>query len=168
GVSPRLVPGFSKALVVTDSDEHTPDGHLTEDHGIRVAMQKKRMAKERGLHRASILPQWDGEDDPHLLFLSWGSSSGACREAAHLLQERKTSVATLHFSQLWPVNGEVVRRQMQKAMHRVVVESNSTGQFARLLFEQTGICADRTLLRFDGLPISGGWIVEELLKEELV
>ncbi|MCG8470312.1 MAG: 2-oxoacid:acceptor oxidoreductase family protein, partial [Desulfobacterales bacterium] len=39
GVSPRLVPGFSKALVVTDSDEHTPDGHLTEDHGIRVAMQ---------------------------------------------------------------------------------------------------------------------------------
>ena len=31
GVSPRLLPGRSEHLVVADSDEHTPDGHLTED-----------------------------------------------------------------------------------------------------------------------------------------
>ena len=31
GVSPRRLPGFGPELVVADSDEHTPDGHLTED-----------------------------------------------------------------------------------------------------------------------------------------
>ena len=35
GISPRRLPGFGP-VVVADSDEHTPDGHLTEDLAVRV------------------------------------------------------------------------------------------------------------------------------------
>jgi 2-oxoglutarate ferredoxin oxidoreductase subunit alpha len=45
GVSPRLLPGLSKALVVADSDEHTEDGHITEDLVAAQNMNDKRMRK---------------------------------------------------------------------------------------------------------------------------
>ncbi|MGZ8463864.1 MAG: 2-oxoacid:acceptor oxidoreductase family protein, partial [Candidatus Deferrimicrobiaceae bacterium] len=37
GVSPMAVPGEPGITVVADSDEHTEDGHLTEDHAVRIA-----------------------------------------------------------------------------------------------------------------------------------
>ena len=49
GVSPRLLPGLSEHLVVADSDEHTSDGHLTEDLEFRVKINEKRLKKEGSL-----------------------------------------------------------------------------------------------------------------------
>ena len=48
GVSPRRLPGFGPEVVVADSDEHTPDGHLTEDLAVRVQMHDKRLRKLNG------------------------------------------------------------------------------------------------------------------------
>ncbi len=52
GVSPRRLPGFGPELVVADSDEHTPDGHLTEDLAVRVQMHDKRLRKLRAWGRS--------------------------------------------------------------------------------------------------------------------
>ena len=38
GISPFAIPGASKHLVVTDSDEHNEEGHLIEDGPTRVKM----------------------------------------------------------------------------------------------------------------------------------
>ncbi len=51
GVSPRALPGMTPALVVTDSDEHTEDGHLTEDLSARIRQVEKRLRKGEGLAR---------------------------------------------------------------------------------------------------------------------
>ena len=45
GISPRLLPGLSQHLVVCDSDEHTSDGHITEDLDVRRQMVDKRLGK---------------------------------------------------------------------------------------------------------------------------
>ena len=45
GISPRALPCNGKALVMTSGNEHTPDGHLTEDAEVRVRMVDKRAAK---------------------------------------------------------------------------------------------------------------------------
>ena len=45
GVSPRAVPCAGHALVIVSSDEHTEDGHITEDSSHRTAMMNKRNAK---------------------------------------------------------------------------------------------------------------------------
>jgi len=42
------VPGEPGITVVADSDEHTEDGHLTEDHGVRIAMVEKADAEGGG------------------------------------------------------------------------------------------------------------------------
>ena len=162
GVSPRLLPGTGKHLVVADSDEHTPDGHITEDHGVRVQMVEKRLKKLEGLQREIIAPSYDGPDSPDLLLVSWGSSRGALLESAHQLRDDGHSVATLHFSQVWPLNPEQFLDRLQQAGKVVSVESNATGQFARLIRRETGFSISEQVLRYDGLPLSTDFILERL------
>ena len=76
GISPRRLPGFGP-VVVADSDEHTPDGHLTEDLEMRVKMQDKRLRKLTGLANEldGITTAGPGRrpPDPGLLGLQPGS-----------------------------------------------------------------------------------------------
>ena len=82
GVSPRLLPGQTHHLVIADSDEHTEDGHLTEDLAVRNRMVAKRLAKVEGLRWEVIQPRFDGPGGAELLLVSWGSTGAAAAEAA--------------------------------------------------------------------------------------
>lgn len=84
GISPRLLPGLSEHLVVTDSDEHTEDGHLTEDLVVRKRMVEKRLRKHGGILEEVTAPEFSGDEHPDLLLLCWGSGKGAVLEAAVL------------------------------------------------------------------------------------
>ena len=103
GISPRLLPGFTEATVVLDSDEHTPDGHITEDLHVRVTMQDKRLKKLAGLAKAAVPPDLYGDPDGATLLVCWGSTLGAAREAADRLTEAGKQAAVLHFSQVYPL-----------------------------------------------------------------
>ncbi len=45
GISPRSVPGYGEGVVCCDSDEHDEYGRITEDFGVRAAMNAKRLVK---------------------------------------------------------------------------------------------------------------------------
>jgi 2-oxoglutarate ferredoxin oxidoreductase subunit alpha len=166
GVSPRLVPGRSEHLVVADSDEHTEDGHLTEDLRVRKQMVEKRLRKAEAIRAQVVPPQFDGDAEPELLLVSWGSSQGSVSEAAQGLRHDGRRVATLHFSQVWPLVGEQFLGHLQAAKEVVVVEGNATGQFARLLRRETGFQVTRRVLRYDGLPITPQYVLRELNRQE--
>jgi len=162
GVSPRLLPGLSEHLIVADSDEHTPDGHLTEDLQVRRAMVEKRLKKAEGLKREVIPPVWFGPENPELLLICWGTTQGSAREAAAKLtaEGRKTSV--LHFAQVWPLVPEQFVGRLEEAGRVVGVESNAAGQLARLIRRETGFFIKDMILRFDGLPITPEYILGRL------
>lgn len=162
GVSPRAIPTLSKALVVVDSDEHYEDGHITEDFGVRVAQADKRNRKFEGLLREAVPPAYDGPDEPDLLLVCWGSSKGAVLEAADILRDGGSSVATLHFSQVWPMDPELVGRRLRAAREVVMIEGNSTGQLRGLIQVQTGFRVDRLVTRYDGLPFTAEYIINRL------
>ena len=162
GVSPRLVPGFGSYLVVADSDEHTPDGHITEDHDVRVSMVDKRLTKGLGLFEEVIAPELDGDAQDALLLVCWGSSKGSVQEAAARLREQGKNVAMLHFSQVWPLKKEQFLSSLEQAATVVSVESNALGQLARLIRRETGFHIPKLLTRFDGLPITPEHILERL------
>jgi len=103
GVSVRLFPGETRHLVVADSDEHTEDGHITEDLEIRERMVQKRLRKYDGIAREVTAPEFSGDDEPRILLVSWGSTRGAALEAASRLRARGTPAAALTFSQVWPL-----------------------------------------------------------------
>ena len=162
GVSPRLLPGMSKHLVVADGDEHLVDGHLTEDLKVRNLMVEKRLRKEQGIMAEVIPPEFQGDESPDLLLVTWGSSKGSVMEAAAKLRNDSTRVGILHFSQVWPLVPDQFLGYLKSAGEVVCVEGNVYGQLARLIRRETGFGVHRRVLRYDGLPITPEYIIREL------
>jgi 2-oxoglutarate ferredoxin oxidoreductase subunit alpha len=162
GISPRLLPGLSKHLVVADSHEHTEDGHMTENLSIRPKMVDKRLRKGDGIRSEVIPPDFQGDKKADLLFISWGSSKGAVEEAAFQLRSRKKKVATLHFSQVWPMIPDQFVKHLEQSKRVICVESNATGQLAQLIRRETGFVIKNQILRYDGLVMTPEYILNHL------
>jgi len=162
GVSQRLLPGTGTHLVLADSDEHTPDGHITEDLSVRTRMVDKRLTKRRVLEENTVPPEADGPEEPELLLITWGSSKGAVLRAAKDLRQQGRSVGTLHFRQVCPLVPEQFLERLQSAGRTVCVEGNATGQLARLIRQETGFAVDRLIHRYDGLPMDAEAIHAQL------
>jgi len=162
GISPRLLPGVTKQLVVADSDEHTEDGHITEDLSVRRQMVEKRLRKGEGIQAEVIPPDMEGETNADLLMVSWGSSKGSVKEAARVMNSQGEKIATLHFSQVCPLVPGQFMSHLESARHVVCVEGNAFGQLARLIRRETGFHIKKKILRYDGLPITPEYIFREL------
>lgn len=160
GVSPRLIPGTPRAVGYWDSDEHTEEGHIAESASIRRQMVAKRLTKLRGLGAEALEPIVYGSGT-ELALAGFGSTKHAVREAAGWLAEHGEEAAAVHFPQAWPIPksaGDLLTRY-----HKVVVvEQNATGQFARLLRSELGLEAGGRIHRFDGRPMTAGYIVDSM------
>jgi 2-oxoglutarate ferredoxin oxidoreductase subunit alpha len=165
GISPRAIPMQGKVLVVTDSDEHDEEGHMIEDATLRRLMMLKRLKKYEGMMNDLSKPRFEKEDEADILLVGWGSTYGAIREAAHLLQKEGTKASTLHLNQLWPFPVQAVTSALAGAKKAIVIENNATGQLAHLIRAETGIRVSGTVLKFDGRPFSAEYIVREVKKE---
>lgn len=160
GVSPRAVPGDPAAVFAAPSDEHTEDGHITEEIHNRVAMMRKRMRKEQTALRQDIRPPvHHGPAAPELTLVCWGSTTGAAREAAALLTAAGRPTAVLQFHDLWPFPAAAAAIALAEAGLTVGVEQNYTGQLAKLIRMMTGRRLDRHILAYDGRPFSPQEIV---------
>jgi 2-oxoglutarate ferredoxin oxidoreductase subunit alpha len=168
GVSPRLLPGQTHHLVVADSDEHTEDGHLTEDLAVRDRMVAKRLAKLEVLRWETLPPRLEGAADEALLLVAWGSTGAAAAEAAAELRGRGIAAATLHFTQVWPLDAQQFLGRVRSAGRVVFVEGNAVGQFERLVRRETGFEAAGHVRRFDGLPITPAYILRALAAQGMV
>ena len=167
GISPRAFPGVSQALVVTDSDEHDEYGHLTEDAEIRNEIVLKRLRKLSGLDRNILEPWRYGNENPETLLIGWGSSYGAVREAVDILNKKGMNAGMINLNHLSPFPVEAVADVINNASKSIVIEGNATGQLAKMIRTETGKKVDGKILKFDGRPISPGYIVEKLEKEGL-
>jgi 2-oxoglutarate ferredoxin oxidoreductase subunit alpha len=165
GISPRAFPGLSKALVVTDCDEHDEKGHLTEDADERKAQVEKRLRKMVPLKKEMGRPQKYGSQRAGTTLIGWGSTYGAIREAVDILRKDDFPVNMLHLNELWPFPAEAVNGAIEKAENSYVIESNATGQLARLIKAETGRDVTGRILKFDGRPLTPAYIVEAVKKE---
>jgi 2-oxoglutarate ferredoxin oxidoreductase subunit alpha len=162
GLSPRLLPGKTENLVIADSDEHTEDGHLTEDLSVRKLMVEKRLKKMEALILKGVPPQFTGEQRPDLLLVTWGSTRGSVLEAAAKLRLQGEKVGTLCFSQVWPMVPDQFIHFLKEAKVVIAVEGNALGQFSRLIRRETGFHITKQVLRYDGLPITSEYILKHL------
>jgi len=155
GISPRLYPGQSEHLVGVDSDEHDEEGHITEDLGATVrAMVQKRLAKIDGLKKEISLPEEISVNDVDTVLVGWGSSRGALLEGLSLLKQEGKKAGMIHFTELWPLP----EFTFPEGKTYITVESNATGQLARLLRSEYDVSFQGTINRYDGLPLTGEYI----------
>jgi 2-oxoglutarate ferredoxin oxidoreductase subunit alpha len=161
GVSPRGIPGLGEGLVAVDSDEHDEEGHITEDLGLRTRMVNKRLAKGEALKADAIAPELVGPKDYQRLVICWGSTFHVVKEA--LTHLGRSDTAMLHYKQVFPLHSSTAD-YLKKAKQTVVVESNATGQFRKLIQLYAGVNVDHGLLKYDGLRFSVEDVIQGLGK----
>jgi len=161
GVSTFGVPGESRHVVVTDSDEHDEEGHIIEDAETRINMVQKRFFNKLPLIRGEICrPLHYGHENPEVVIACWGSLYGVVKESVDMLLKNK-AVAMLHFSEIYPMPSGNYLDILKNAKKTICIEQNATSQFAQLLKIETGFEFDAKINRYDGRP----FLLEEMIGE---
>ncbi|HEV2249211.1 MAG TPA: 2-oxoacid:acceptor oxidoreductase subunit alpha [Candidatus Limnocylindria bacterium] len=167
GISPRSRPGVTGGRFWSTTDEHDPDGHITEGVEMRMAMMEKRMGKLALLLDAIPAEQrsklW-GSADADLTVVGWGSTKGTIQDAIAVLAESGKRVNYLQVRLMKPFPVDDVAAVLAKAKRLVLVEENYSGQLGSLIREQTGVRIEQRILKFDGRPFSEDELVRELSK----
>lgn len=161
GISPFAVPSWIDGVVYADSDEHTEEGHITEDAGIRVQMVEKRFnRKMSGLYGEVEKPYAYNTGDADVVLIGFGSTYGVMKELCEMPGAGKTGF--IHLPQVWPFPSGEVAALLKNAKKAVTVENNAAGQLARLIRRETGFKVNDSVLKFDGRPFDVDMLAEAL------
>jgi 2-oxoglutarate ferredoxin oxidoreductase subunit alpha len=161
GISPRGVPGYGEGLVDADSHTHDEYGVITEDPHLRNKTVKKRFKKLELIKNESIPPEFIGNENSKYLIVSWGSNYYLIKEALEILN--RDDMGFLFFNQIYPIH-DTVLNYLIKAEIKISIEQNPTGQFAKLLENETHINMNYKILKYSGYVFSVEEIVEKLKK----
>ena len=165
GISPRSRPGIPGGRFWVTSDEHDPDGHITEGVEMRMAMMHKRMGKLALAQKAIPEDQQyalHGPADADLTVVAWGSTKGTILDAMRVLAEEGKKVNFLQCRLMKPFPAEAVGNILRKAKRIVSMEENYSGQLASLVTEHTGILMKDRINKYDGRPFSEDEVVRAL------
>ncbi len=159
-VSPRVPLGTENAIYWNTGDEHTEEGHITEDPGIRVKMVTKRMTKlEVALADIKmddkVLQFNIGGTSGEITVVSWGSTKGAIIDALEMLAKQGKTIRFLQIRLMHPFPANEITELIADARILIDVEMNYTSQLGSLIRQYTGRDVDYKIVKFNGRPMSG-------------
>ena len=163
GISPRTLPGMPGGIFSTTSDEHDPQGHITEGIENRIAMMRKRMGKLDTAAKeipATTKFTLHGSRQADLTLVGWGATKGAILDAIAELEADGRTVNFLQIRLMRPFPADAVAAILRNARETVLIENNYSAQLGALITEHTGILLDHHVLKYDGRPFSRNEIVE--------
>ena len=168
GVSPRSLPGQEGGRFLATGNEHTPEGHLSEDTDNRVAQLDRRMRKLE-----AIREELDGRESTHQTLhapvedadygiLTFGSHQGTVEEAVDRMTAEGHSVKSLGVSALMPFPEAEVTAFLESVEEALVVEMNGSAQFRGLVQKELGRFGPKlnSLLKYNGNPFEPAEVVE--------
>jgi 2-oxoglutarate/2-oxoacid ferredoxin oxidoreductase subunit alpha len=164
GITYRTLPGIHpKAAYFTRGSGHTQFGMYTEDSADYQLLLDRLLGKWATAKKLVPRALIDATAGSELGIVSVGSCDGAIREAMDILSARGVGVNYMRV-RAFPF-GEDVERFL--AAHEVifVVEQNRDAQLRALLTLETQVekAKLRSLLHYNGLPISSSFIVDGVL-----
>lgn len=165
GLSPRPVLGQPGGTHWLTGGEHTIYGRVTEDPVIREQQMEKRARKLELAAREIPVDEKlrvYGRPDAAFTVVSWGSNKGGILEALERLAADGIAARLIQVRLLWPFPGDELASMLAEADPLVTVESNFSGQFARLLRGTTGRETDYLVVKYSGRPMSGGELYRAL------
>ncbi|MBD3210447.1 2-oxoacid:acceptor oxidoreductase subunit alpha [Candidatus Micrarchaeota archaeon] len=164
GVSPRVFPGTPNGMHVGTSYEHDETGFSTESFIMRTRQVDKRAAKINGLLKDLEAPKTYGPEDAEATVVCWGSQKLPALDAMGIFKKKGIDVNVVHFSCLYPLDREKVLGVLKGCRNTVMIENNSTGQFAGMLKEYCGWEPDFLVLKYDGRQFFAEQIAEQVEK----
>ncbi len=166
GVSDRVLPGTPNGVHVSTSYEHDETGFSSESFAMRTNQVQKRARKLKLLMGELEAPKVYGarNDQVEVTLIGWGSLKLSVFDALPLLEQKGIKVNFIHFTHLFPLDEEQVKKALSGSKKTIMIENNSTAQFAGVLRQYTGIEMDFHMLKYDGRPFFPEQIVEEIEK----
>jgi 2-oxoglutarate ferredoxin oxidoreductase subunit alpha len=156
GISPFVPIGTPGGFYWMTSDEHDPEGHITEDIVLRETQMEKRMRKlETARKEIPLEDQYTLYRDGEVLVLGFGTVKGTMLEALDHLE----GVGYLHLRLLWPFP-EI--GHLLEGKRLVTVEHNFSGQLADLVQQETLRKVHHRVVKYNGRPITLDEAVEAL------
>jgi 2-oxoglutarate ferredoxin oxidoreductase subunit alpha len=161
GVSPMAIPGTRGGQYTADGLTHNERGTPTSSENDHSKQLDKRRGKLEsfgyGDHWATI------EGDGELAVITWGSLTGAVREAIDRLRRDGISVRLVAPRLLLPVQATQLKAALAGVKRALIVEQSHGAQFHRYLRANYDLPADvRVLNRPGPLPIRPSEIVEAI------
>ncbi len=161
GISPMAVPGTPGTVYTADGLEHTERGipsSQAADHARQLAK------RERKLTQHDYGSRWaDVEGDAELAIVTFGSTTGAVREAIARLAASGTPLRLVALRLLAPLSQERMDAALAGVRQVLVVEQNHGGQLLRYLRSRLDLPGRaRGLHRAGPLPLRPGALVPAL------
>jgi len=147
--------GTKDAIFWNTGDEHTEEGHISEDPELRVQMMDKRMDKLQVALRE--IPDEDkavayGSGD--VAIISWGSTKGAILDMMEKLEAEGTKVKFIQIRLMSPFPSELVNSMLKGVKTVIDIEMNYTGQLGSLIRQHVGREVDFKIVKYNGRPMS--------------
>lgn len=137
GVSPMAVPGTPGTVYTADGLEHSERGIPSSQAGDHAKQLNKR---ERKLTQHDYGARWaDVEGDAELAVITFGSTTGAVREAIARAATRGVSIRLVALRLLAPLQQAALDRALAGVREVLVVEQNHGGQLLRYLRGRTDL-----------------------------
>lgn len=155
-ISKRIPLGTEGAIFWNTGDEHTEEGHITEDPELRVEMVDKRMSKLDIALRE--IPDEDkamvyGDPEAKITILGWGSTKGVVLDTIEKFASEGIKIKFVHVRLMNPFPAKLVKSLL--AGTKVIdIEMNHTAQLASLVRQHTGIEADHLVVKYNGRPMT--------------
>jgi 2-oxoglutarate ferredoxin oxidoreductase subunit alpha len=131
GISPMARPGQPHGQWVAEGLTHNEAGTPSSAAKDHQAQMEKRLRK---LMTYDFGSRWgDLEGDGELAVISWGSTTGAVREAVSRLHAQGQRVRHLALRLIAPLQTERLAQALQGVKRALVVELNQSGQLCRYL-----------------------------------
>lgn len=166
GISEMLIPGATGYYYQANSYEHLENSHTTESALERKKQVEKRDKKSQTyLQQDFQMPKIYGDlAEAEIVLVSWGSTKGIILQAQKLLSQKSIKTAFIHFTYLYPLNKEKIIPLFNQGKRYVLLENNYSGQFGKLLTQETGIEIKEKILKYDGRQLSSKEIVDYFSK----
>ena len=165
GISPISHPGMLGGNYLASGIEHNERGAPTASGEVHARMNDKRIRKLDPLKRRKDLFVIEGDVHAPVALVSWGSVSGAAREALEIARHEGIQAKLLVPKLLFPVAEEIYADFFRGVQAGLVVEQSHQGQLYRILRMYVTVPAGvQPMARSGSNPILPTSIVERLRK----
>ncbi|MGN6633196.1 MAG: 2-oxoacid:ferredoxin oxidoreductase subunit alpha [Nitrososphaeraceae archaeon] len=166
-ISPRAVLGTQNGIFWNTGDEHTEEGHITEDPYNRVNMMDKRMNKldialEEIPNEDKAIAFGNNEDQDVLSVLSWGSTKGSILDALNQLNREGEKMRFIQLRLLHPFPASLLETLIRGSKILVDIEMNYSAQLASMIEQRLKRKIDYTVVKYNGRPMSSSEIYNAL------
>jgi len=155
GISPMAVPGTPGTVYTADGLEHTERGIPSSQAADHRRQLDKR---QRKLDQHDYGARWaDVEGESDLAVITFGSTTGAVREAVARAAMQGVALRLLALRLLAPLRTDALDAALRGVRHVLVVEQNHGGQLLRYLRSRADLPGRATGLHRPGpLPLRPG------------